>query len=641
MGSDIGIELEDVKLPGTTKYKIGDVVKNLMSNKEYKITEIKDGKYKLKTNIESELPITPDIATVDNESLYKPVKDTEAESKADSKGTDADPKEGAKGTEAEFKAESKAYVKGTETKAESKEGAMTAAAVSSATSSATPTFVYVIVQISETGEISILDEVPKDKPLNTTDPPMYLLSNKIQSIFAIKITRKPGCTEHCIDGYELGLKETVSSVSQNELLSENFLEDTAESASSSVSSSSVSEEVPLVKENSDEEKKIKFSNILIDMGLATDESFQKLVEKYYNENYDEAIGKILNDIDSEKPIDAPSGSESSASSGPVIGGTHGPYGLRQVSGTDCFISSVIHLMKDITSYDPNNPPGDGCNEITYSGTSYNAKIINILTNELYKYISGTSDKIEEYKKFNPEHYKQAYTDLRKILDFKPGFGETTETINVYSEIANCIKPETLTVHNLQNENDIREHGKTSDFENDGVTIKTNFTTYRNTEYLVLNRTVKSNDRDIWMAIEFPQEKDGYSLIGKILHPPGHFVYVNYSDYENPVIYNDSVVEKFKIRDENVGKTQASTDVLRNIKYISGFNEEERDKQLETQNMYLATPTENLVNKEKQLTTSVLYKKIPTSPSTSKGGSSRRKQKSKSKKTRRKYFVYNK
>lgn len=577
MGSEVDIALKDVKLPGTTKYKIGDIVKNLMSNKEYKITEINDGKYKLKSNIESELSLNLDIAIVDDNNNYE-IVNLPSESKADSKGTE----EVAKGADSE----------GTEAESESTVAESKGTSSSSATPSA---FVYVIVQISDAGEISILDKVPDGQVLNTTDPPMDLLTKKTPSTFAIKITREPGCTENCIDGkYKLGLNEIVSGVSENELLSEKFLEDGQESASyTSLSEGSSS----ISSLSSDEDKKQKFSKILIEMGLATDESIKEISEKYYKENYDEAISKILNDIDSEKPIDAPSGSESSASSVSVIGGEHGPYGLRQVSGTDCFISSVIHLMKDITSYDPNNHV-EKCDEITYNSKTYDAKNINMLTNELYKYISGTSENIETYKKSNPEHYIQAYKDLRNILGFKPGFGETTESLNVYSEIANCIKPGMLTVHNLQNEDDMREHGTKSDFENDGVTIKTDFTTYGNTEYLVLNRTVENNDRNIWMAIKFPPEKDGYRLIGKILHPPGHFVYINYSDYRNPVIYDDSIVKIFNI-----------------------------------------TTLNYLFMKEEQLTTSVLYKK--DSASASKGGSSRRKQKSKSKKTRRKYFVYNK
>ena len=471
---------------------------------------------------------------------------------------------------------------------------------------------------------------------------MELLRDKTESTFAIKITRNPDCTENCIDGYELGLNETVSNIQENELLSEKFLEDTAESASSSVSSSSASEEVPLVKENSDEEKKIKFSNILIDMGLATDESFQVLVEKYYKENYDEAIGKILNDIDSEKMIDVPSGSESSASSVPE---KHGPYGLRQVSGTDCFISSVIHLMKDIATYNPNNH-AEKCDTITYNGLKYDAKQINELTSKLYSYIDGTNTNIERYKTSNPEEYTTAYTNLRKILNFEPGFGETTESLNVYSGILNCINNNTLTVHNLQIEDDMREHGAKSDFELDGITIKTNFKTYGDTEYLVMTRTVSINDRNLWMAIEFPKEKDGYKLIGKILHPVGHFVYVNYSDYQNPVIYNDSVVKRFKIKEENTGKIVADTNFLKNIKYPGDYSEKERDEEIKKENRYIPDYTEYLVLNEKQLTTSVLYKKIPLPPPLPPppprtSGGSRRKQKSKSKKTRRKYFVYNK
>ena len=125
--------------------------------------------------------------------------------------------------------------------------------------------------------------------------------------------------------------------------------------------------------------------------------------------------------------------------------------------------------------------------------------------------------------------------------------------------------------------------------------------------------------------------------------------MNYSDYQNPVIYNDSVVKRFKIKDENTGKTVADKEFLKNIKYTHDYSEEERNKVIQEQKRYIPDYTEYLVLNEKQLTTSVLYKKIPLppplpppplSPHPSSGGS-RRKQKSKSKKTRRKYFVYNK
>lgn len=37
----------------------------------------------------------------------------------------------------------------------------------------------------------------------------------------------------------------------------------------------------------------------------------------------------------------------------------------------------------------------------------------------------------------------------------------------------------------------------------------------------------------------------YELAGKILNPPGHFVYVNYDDKNKPIVYDDSRAEKFK------------------------------------------------------------------------------------------------
>jgi hypothetical protein len=95
-----------------------------------------------------------------------------------------------------------------------------------------PVSVNAIIQINKNQEITVLDAIPNGKQLDTTMSPYELLENRTESVFAVKITKKvtgtctPGNDKiKCITSdkfdYELDLTTAESNIET--LLSEDFL----------------------------------------------------------------------------------------------------------------------------------------------------------------------------------------------------------------------------------------------------------------------------------------------------------------------------------------------------------------------------------------------------------------------------------
>ena len=94
-----------------------------------------------------------------------------------------------------------------------------------------PVSVKAIIQINENQEITVLDAIPNGKTLNTSSP-YELLENRTESVFAVKITKKvkgtctPGNDKiKCItsDNFDYELDLTTAESNTDTLLSEDFL----------------------------------------------------------------------------------------------------------------------------------------------------------------------------------------------------------------------------------------------------------------------------------------------------------------------------------------------------------------------------------------------------------------------------------
>ena len=94
-----------------------------------------------------------------------------------------------------------------------------------------PVSVKAIIQINENQEITVLDAIPNGKTLNTSSP-YELLENRTESVFAVKITKKVKgtCTTgndkiKCItsDNFDYELDLTTAESNTDTLLSEDFL----------------------------------------------------------------------------------------------------------------------------------------------------------------------------------------------------------------------------------------------------------------------------------------------------------------------------------------------------------------------------------------------------------------------------------
>ena len=624
MGSEVDIALKDVKIPGTTKYKKGDVVKNIVLNKEFKIIEIKDGKYILESNNESKSMINISIGTVDDESIYEIVNGTEAESK-----------EGSKEIEAEFKAD----VKGTE--AEAAKGDTLSTVVSSApsaTSSATSSAsVYVIVQISETGEISILDEVPKDKLLNTNDPPMDLLTKKTPSTFAIKITREPGCTENCIDGkYKLGLNEIVSGVpTVSELLSENFLEDGQESASSSAS---------LSEGSSTEDYSEKISYLSLDTSEINENKLE-IDEKYFEEAKQYALETIeslsssdsLSDTDFNKLLNATEILRITDKENKFFN-TESNFDKKIEEKLEAKLGDVEKyiIVPDYPEYPKENIDVLGYKiKITDRGGSGNC---------FYYSVHGGFEYINKNSDFNPYTRLATFAvdTLNMKLDIKNNYDRDSFNILIRSILSHCFLAERdssdvykryLNAWNDNNDNSLK--GTDDGVESLDKMVDQLAYGLRSVIKNKVRQYNKNKEIDFFTTDEFATilannvKMDGIfateievNLIKKIL--TNCDIILDIMSPTTPINYdNDYLPSKYQkyyyIYVRHTGGEHYQQVELYENGVMCEFSREPKD------------PVDNLATYWKYIGLAI----------TSKGGSSRRKQKSKSKKTRRKYFVYNK
>jgi hypothetical protein len=466
--------------------------------------------------------------------------------------------------------------------------------------------------ITDLDEQKTLSEIIKEISLNPTNNKKFL----------VKIDKSSGnCStgfsigSNCFtidDGFTYDIGKTGLSI-----VNEAFLDIGSSSSSSSslapVSSSSSLAPVPNVL--------TEFYSKLIEMGIGESKAsdlFTKYNEKINEKNIPEIFDEIFkNDINTDTQPIAPS---------PIENG-HGPNGLRQVSGTDCFISSVIHLMKDIESYDPNTHLGltEDCLKNSNSNSEANqkkidnSKLINAYTYKMYNYIGGAIDD-KEYLTKTTDTYSGIYTELRALFELNPGVGEPIQCLTKYIEIANCpneiIQMVDLLNEDTENQN-TNEIQKEADIDGDGNLTETNIGDYT-ADYLILNRTVlvDTTDRDAWTDIIFPTELGEYTLVGKILHPLGHYVYVSYIDPENPILYNDGDVSEFKVRD-NVYDEKTNKLVFPEIEgewteenYLKKSQEyqEQKMKILKDNSLMEPTYTESLFLRQNRLVTSCLYKK---------------------------------
>lgn len=109
-----------------------------------------------------------------------------------------------------------------------------------------------------------------------------------------------------------------------------------------------------------------------------------------------------------------------------------------------------------------------------------------------------------------------------------------------------------------------------------------------TDYAIftINRDVLNKPQSEWDEIIITSPEN-YELAGKILNPPGHFVYVNYDDQNKPILYDDSRVEEFKESSAKDGKKlfapgiEKYDDLLAEYKQISQTIYQQTSKPIET------------------------------------------------------------
>jgi hypothetical protein len=447
--------------------------------------------------------------------------------------------------------------------------------------------------------------------------------------FLVKIEKSSG---DCSTGFLIGSNcFTINNVftydtgktASLKILNEDFLNtgSSSSSSSSTSSSSTSSTAAPVLKSD----LLTEFYSKLIEMGF-DDSKASELFTKYDKDiNEKEDVPKIFDEIFKngenivEKPIE------------PFINNNgHGPNGLRQVSGTDCFISSAIHLMKDIESYVPREY--DDIIKECYQNPEQTLELnklhrINSSTGTMYEYIDGTTTD-NEYVNSSTELYTDLYTKLRTYLVGNPGgFGDPVDCLSQYIKIVNCEK-EIIQMAYLMDENTVNENTneiqKEADIDSDGKLTENIINEYT-ADYLILNRALlyDTTNRDAWTDIIFPPELGDYTLVGKILHPLGHYVYVSYIDPQNPILYNDGEVSEFKVRDgvkyyDDQHKNEPK--FIPNIKdewtdetYAEKSKEYQKQKNefLQKQNLVEPTYTESLFLRQDRLVTSCLYKKKST------------------------------
>lgn len=512
-------------------------------------------------------------------------------------------------------------------------------------------FRYAIIRINTNKEISVIDD--KSSEDFSKESPYALLSEKTPSVFAIKITKKnkndcrQEANKKCINNdmfdstYELDLTTIVDKgdLNDNNLISEGFLNamgkpsDDTNSNALTIVDSKVASEKTVGSEEMDDSKddskvasqetvpneeasdrvdlihkleemelldfylKSDMDKKILDKHPITEEEINNLIEEIFkkkDEKVDETAAKPKND-------------------------KHGNFGLPNI-GKVCYISSLIHLLKDIKTYKPTENDSDP---------------INSLTAKLFKNIE--EGKTSEYD----ANYRALVTAFGKVPSKE---GDPSDILDQY-KLGSKVAKEIITAEGNQSIQDVfndKKNALTADYA-----------------IFTINRAVFNIHQSEWEKIDITSPEN-YELAGKILHPPGHFVYVNYDDQNKPILYDDSRVEEFKKSSEKDGKTlfapgiEKYDELLAEYKEISQTIYQQTGKPIETiieeykkaeqefldkNNLYKSfNYDEQRYDMQDRIVTMVLYKKKAAAAIT---GGSRKNRAQKSKKTKRKYYVYRK
>lgn len=512
-------------------------------------------------------------------------------------------------------------------------------------------FRYAIIRINANKEISVIDD--KSSEDFSTESPYDLLSQKTPSVFAIKITKKnkndclQEANKKCINNdmfdstYELDLTTIVDKgdLNDNNLISEGFLnamgkpsDDTNSNALTIVDSKVASEETVASKDDNKDDSKVASQETVpnkeasaMNMDLIHKLEEMELLDFYLKSDMDkkildkdpiteEDINNLIDEIFKKKDEKV---DETAAK---PKNDKHGNFGLPNI-GKVCYISSLIHLLKDIKTYKPNENDSNQ---------------INSLTAKLFKNIE--EGKTSEYE----ANYRALVTAFGKVPSKE---GDPSDILDKY-DLDNTVAKEIITAEETMSIQDVfneKKNALTADYA-----------------IFTINRAAAStNTRSEWEEINITSPAN-YELAGKILHPPGHFVYVNYDDQNKPILYDDSRVEEFKKSSEKNGKKLFAPGIenydklLAEYKQISESIYQQTGKSIETiieeykkaeqafldkNNLYKSfNYDEQRYDMQDRIVTMVLYKKKTAAAIT---GGSRKNRAQKCKKTKRKYYVYRK
>jgi len=483
---------------------------------------------------------------------------------------------------------------------------------------------YAIIEINDK-IISVTDDATG---LNTDKTPREYITEGANCKFALQILKKDCTTsdDMCIDfeksNYLLNLnikvpKETDFS---KKLIDEEFLKPAASTASASTgvaktaTSTSDATSAPSAAATSATTVRIDIITQLQDMELL-DFYFKSDIDKSIltKEATEEDIQKLIEEI--FKKIDK------TTTKTEVTNKVHGNFGLPNI-GKVCYISSLIHLLKDIKTYKP---------------VENDSNPINSLTAKLFKYIE-TGDK---------DKYEDNYNALVTAFGIDPTKeGDPNDVLNKYT-LGDTVTIENIVLQDVKFET-VDDKSIQDVFNEKKKTLTTDYGIF------TINRNV--NDQPKWETFDTTPPAN-YELAGKILNPPSHFVYINYDDQNKPIVYDDSRAEEFKDSSEKEGKKLFAPSIEKYDELLTEYKEisEQIFKQvgktletlikeyqaaeqifLEENQLYKSTNyDEQRFKMQDKIVTMVLYRKKEAS------GGSRKNRQQKSKKTKRNYYTYKK
>ena len=487
---------------------------------------------------------------------------------------------------------------------------------------------YAIIEINN-GTISVTDNTDN---LTTDKTPRECLTEGANCKFALQIskidcnTSNGMCIEFENSKYMLNLDTKVSETDfSGKLIDEEFLSPAAAAAAAALDAASgdasgdaaaaVSGDTLAASAASGDA-----SDAPTSIDIITKLQDMELLDFYLKSNIDKAIlTKESSEEDIQKLIEEIFKKiDKDATKTEVTNEKHGNFGLPNI-GKVCYISSLIHLLKDIKTY---NPDESDSNQI------------NSLTAKLFNYIER-GDKGE---------YETNYNALVTALGKDPTKeGDPNDVLGKYT------LGDTVTIEDVvpQDDKSIKDV-----FNEKKQALKTDYGIF------TINRNV--DDRPNWEKID-TTAPNNYELAGKILNPPGHFVYINYDDQNKPILYDDSRAEEFKDSSEIDGKKlfapgidkydsllteykEISKQIFKQVgKTVETLIEEYQaaeQKFLEENKLYKSTNyDEQRFKMQDKIVTMVLYRKKEAAPAVS--GGSRKNRRQKSKKTKRNYYTYKK